>query len=75
MILEDNDEYLEDNERNNLCSNSAKKNSAKSNQSLENSWNVPANMSEREDVVDTENDTAKRDKEEPKLFSVLSILL
>ena len=40
IVLEDNDEYLEDNERNHLCSNSAMKNCAKSKPSLENSWNV-----------------------------------
>ena len=64
--IDDNDEDLEDNETNNLCSNSGKKNSTKSKPSVEKSWNVPVNIPERKDVVDTENDTAKRDKEEPK---------
>ena len=62
----DSDENLEGNQRNNLNSKSAKKNSAKSNQSLGNSWNVPGDRSERGDEFDTEIDTAKRDKEEPK---------
>ena len=63
IVLGDSDEYLEDNERNNLNSKSAKKNSAKSNQSLGNSWNVPGDRSERGDEFDTEIDTAERDKE------------
>ena len=57
---------MEGNERNNSNSKTAKKNSAKSNQSLGNSWNVSGDRSERGDDPDKEIDTAERDKEESK---------
>ena len=65
-VLGDSDENLEVYEQNNLSSKSAKKNSANSNQSLGNSWDVPGDRSERKDEFDTEIDTAEREKEEPK---------
>ena len=55
IVLMDNDEHLENNERNDLCSNSAKTKSVESKPSLENSWNVPADRSERENAVDYSN--------------------
>ena len=63
-----NVESLGLNEQNNIEPNSktAKKNSVKSNQSLENLLKVPGDSSERRDESDTEIDIAEREKEEPK---------
>ena len=64
--LVDDDEHLENNERNNLCPHSAKIKNAENNPGSENSWKLATDMSEKENAVDSEEDTEKRGREEQK---------
>ena len=64
--LIDDDEHLENNERNDQCHHSTKTKNAENNPGSENSWELAADMSERENAVNSEDDTEKSDREEQK---------
>ena len=71
----DDNEHGENSEQNKLCPDSAKMKNTENIPGLENSWNIPADMSKRENAVDPEDDTERKGMKElnpPNKFEPLT---